>query len=226
MGGLVREPSPEEQALQQKLAELADLNVRLAERERELSVFQAELQTFKQLYLQMVGIRIQELQRIQAQIEEYSALLPDPSLQPSSDLKQIYRQLAKSIHPDFANDPEERERRETLMAEVNKAYEREDLARLRALLEDWSHCPESICGEDLSAELKRTELRIAQSQQRLTNIERQILTLEQTDEHQLQVRAKQAEAAGRDHLSEKAQMLDLKIQAAQRKLNDLKTQAG
>lgn len=225
MGGLVRDPSPEEQELQQKLAELADLNLQIAEREQALSTFQSELQAFKTLYLQMVGIRLQELQRLQAQIEEYSALLSDPTFQSASDLKQLYRQLAKSIHPDFANSPEERERREALMAEVNKAYEREDIARLKALLENWSSCPESVQGEDLEAELQRTRLRILQSEQKLAHIEQQIQALEQTDEHRLQVRAKQAEAAGRDHLSEKAQALDQKIQAAQQKLNDLKTQS-
>jgi hypothetical protein len=225
-GDLVRETSPEELELQKKLAELADLKARLAERELELATFQAELQTFQHLYLQMVGMRLQELQRIKSQIEEYSALFSAQSFHPSGELKQLYRQLAKAIHPDFAADPKERERREVLMADVNQAYEREDIERLRALLEDWSNCPDSIQGEDSTAELLRTLRKITQSQQRLANIEQQIQELGHTDTYRLQVRAKQAKEMGRDLLSEKARILDQKIQAAQQRLNDLKTQAG
>jgi hypothetical protein len=225
-GDLVRDPSPEELELQKKLAELADLKARVAERELELAAFEAELQSFKHLYMQVVVIRMQELQRIKSQIEEYSALFSAQSSDPSGELKQLYRQLAKSIHPDFAADPEERERREALMAEVNQAYEREDVERLRALLEDWSNCPDSIQGEDLTAELMRTILKITQSQNRLANIEQQIQALENTKEYQLRERAKQAREMGRDLLSEKAHFLDQTIQAAQQRLNDLKNQAG
>jgi hypothetical protein len=225
-GDLVRATSPEELALQQRQAELAKLKARLAERELELATFQGELQAFKQLYLQMVGMRLQELERIKSQIEEYSALFATQPFHPSGELRQLYRQLAKAIHPDFAADPEERERREALMAEVNRAYEREDIECLRALLKDWSNCPESIQGEDLSAELMRTLLKITQSQERLANIEQQIRDLESTKEHQLQERVKQAKEMGRDLLSEKAHYLDRKIQAAQQRLNDLKNQAG
>jgi hypothetical protein len=225
-GDLVREPSPEELELQKKLAELADLKARLAERELELATFQAELQMFKQLYLQMVGMRLQELQRITSQIDEYSALFSAQPFDPSVELKQLYRQLAKAIHPDFAADPEERERREALMAEVNKAYEREDIERLRALFEDWANCPDSIQGEDATAELMRTLRKITQSQHRLANIEQQIKELEHTDTYRLQSRTKQAKEMGRDLLSEKAWILDQKIEMAQQRLNDLKTQAG
>ena len=223
-GGLVRDYSTEERELQQKLAELADLEARLIEREREFVAFQAELQIFKHQYLQMVGTRLQKLQQLQSQVAEYRALLAKQEL-PSVELKQLYRQLAKAIHPDFALGSEERERREALMAEVNRAYEREDIERLRALLKDWSSSPDSVQGEDVMAELKRAQLKITQSLKKLADLERQIQSLEQTDERQLQIRAEQAKAAGRDHLAEKAYVLDQKIQALEEQLNDLKSQS-
>ncbi|MCG9892059.1 MAG: hypothetical protein MH252_13380 [Thermosynechococcaceae cyanobacterium MS004] len=224
-GDLVRDPSPEEQELQQKRAELAALKVRLAERELELATFQAELQTFKHLYLKIVGVKIQELQRLHAQIEEYTDLLAAQPSPDAGELKQLYRQLAKAIHPDFATDPEERERREALMAEVNQAYEREDIERLKALLEAWANGPDAIKGEDVAAQLLRILRKITQSQLRLANIEQQIRELENTDEYRLQRRAQQAQEVGRDLLSEKVQALDQKIQAAQARLDELKKQA-
>jgi hypothetical protein len=226
-GGLVKKSSPEAQALQQKQAELAALEARLAERELELATFQAELHTFERLYLQTVGMRQQELQRIEAQIEEYTEYLRSAhQFQPSAELKQLYRQLAKSIHPDLANSPEERAQRERLMAEANRAYECGDIKQLKALLHDWFNCPESVQGEDLAAQLLRTLRKIAQSEQRLANIEQKMQGLEKTDAFRIQSRAKQAKQMGRDLLMEMAQELDKQIQQAQQLLNELKTQTG
>lgn len=223
-GGLIREPSPEEKELQRKRAQLADLETRLAERELELATFQAELHTFERLYLQVVGMRQQELQRIEAQIEDYIALLaPDHPFMPSSELKQLYRQLAKAIHPDLATEPQARAKRELLMAEANRAYERGDIERLKMLFADWSNCPESVQGEDLSAELLRTIRKIAQSEQRLAHIEQKIQRLEKTDVFQLKIKAKRGQQLGRDLLMEMAHELDQQIHRAQHRLNDLKT---
>jgi uncharacterized membrane-anchored protein len=226
-GGLVREPNPEEQELQQKRAELADLETRLAERELELATFQAELHAFERLYLQVVGMRQQELQRIEAQIEEYMAYLAsNHPFQASNELKQIYRQLAKAIHPDLATEPEARAKREALMAEANRAYEGGDIERLKAIFLAWSNDPESIEGEDLNAELLRTLRQIVQSEQRLANIEQNIQSLEKTDLFQLQVKAKRGKQMGRDLLMEMARELDRQIHRAQYRLNELKTRTG
>jgi hypothetical protein len=226
-GGLVRETNSEEQELQQKRAELADLETRLAERELELATFQAELHAFERLYLQVVGMRQQELQRIEAQIEEYIAsLLSTHPFQPSGELKQLYRQLAKAIHPDLATEPEARAKRELLMAEANRAYERGDIERLKALFLDWSNDPDSVQGEDLNAELLRTIRQIVQSELRLANIEQNIQSLEQSDLFQLQVKAKHGQQMGRDLLMEMARELDNQIHRAQYRLNELKTRIG
>ena len=42
-------------------------------------------------------------------------------------LRTIYRQLVSSLHPDREPDPKERERKTSMMKEVNTAYERRDL---------------------------------------------------------------------------------------------------
>jgi uncharacterized membrane-anchored protein len=226
-GGLIREPSPEEKELQNKRTELAGLETRLAERELELATFQAELHAFERLYLQVVGMRQQELQRIEAQIEEYMAYLASAHpFQPSSELKQVYRQLAKAIHPDLATEPEARAKRELLMAEANRAYECGDLERLKTLFLDWSNDPESVQGEDLNAELIRTVRQIVQSEQRLANIEKKIQRLEKTDLFQLQIKAKRGQHMGRDLFAEMAHELDQQIHRAQHRLNELKAHTG
>ncbi|MCM1982311.1 J domain-containing protein [Lyngbya confervoides] len=224
-GGLVRHLSETAKALEQKRLELIDFEARLAERELDLATFQAELDAFERHYLQVVGMRQQELDRIEAQILDYEAsLLAEQNFRPTGELKQLYRELAKQIHPDLATDPDERARREDLMAEVNRAYAAGDLARLQHLFETWNQSPESIQGDDTAAELMRTLRQIAQSQSRLQAIEEKIHAIEGSDLYRLWIKIQRAEQQGRHLLDEMSRQLDRQIQQAQQRLNRLKQQ--
>jgi hypothetical protein len=48
----------------------------------------------------------------------------------SQSVREVYRRLASSLHPDREGDPAERARKTTLMAQVNEAYGRNDLLAL------------------------------------------------------------------------------------------------
>lgn len=48
----------------------------------------------------------------------------------SQSVREVYRRLASSLHPDREADPAERTRKTALMARVNEAYAREDLHAL------------------------------------------------------------------------------------------------
>lgn len=224
---LVREPTPEEVELQKKQAELTDLEARLAQRELDLATFQAELHAFEHRYLEAVGIRHQELDRIEAQIAEYIAHFEaNKDFRPSDHLKQLYRDVAKRIHPDLATDPEERARREDLMAAANRAYEQGNEQRLQAILNNWELSPDSVMGEGAAVELIRTIRKIAQSQRRLALIEQKLTALQKTELRQLQLKTHQAQRMGRDLLHEMAAKVDQQIAKAQARLNDLKTKVG
>ena len=219
----MRDRSSDERELEEKQQELTDLEFTLAQRELDLATFQAELENFERHYMQVVGMRQQELERIEAQILDYQASLEAmQNFNPSLTLKQLYRDLAKQIHPDLATDPEERQRREQIMAEVNRAYAAGDAERLQMLFEEWRNSPESIQGDDTQAILQRTLRKIAQSQSRLTSIEAQIQSLEQTDLFLLWQKQEQVEKLGRNLLNEMANQLEQQIQTAQDQLKQLK----
>ncbi len=67
--------TPEEQELENKLAELAALETSLAGRELDLATHLAQLHAFERKYLQIVGSRYTEINRLEAQIAEYMAYL-------------------------------------------------------------------------------------------------------------------------------------------------------
>ncbi|MBE9256709.1 molecular chaperone DnaJ [Dolichospermum sp. LEGE 00246] len=223
----MRTLAPEDEELEKKKTELTGLETELAQRELDLTTLQAELHAFEREYFRVIGIRYTELDRIEDQIAEYMASLEAiKAFKPSQNLKQLYRDVAKLIHPDLATDEKERLRRQELMAQVNQAYENGDEEKIREILQSWENSPESIRGEGVAAELVRTIRKIAQGKQRLNTIFMEIDLLEKTELYQLKSSVNMAEKSGRNLLSEMATQLDEQIVIAQNKLDELKTQLG
>jgi chromosome segregation ATPase len=140
---------------------------------------------------------------------------------PSESLKKLYREVAKSIHPDLATDDEERTRRHLLMAEANRAYEEGDEARLEAILREWESSPESVKGEGIGIDLVRVIRKIAQIEERLRTIEIEINQLKESDLYKLKVKVEEAEKEGRDLLAEMAEQLDKQIADVRKHLAEI-----
>lgn len=224
---IARKKTPEEDELDKKLVELTALEAKLAQGELDLATLQGELQAFEREYFRVVGVRYTEIDRIEAQIAEYMASLETlGDFEPSHDLKQLYREVAKRIHPDLATDEEERSRRQRLMAEANQAYEDGDEERLRAILRGWGTSSKSTKGQGVVTELVGTIRKISQSQKRLKTIQEEVKALEQTDLYQLKTKVITAQKTGQDLLVEMASQLDEQINAAKERLEELKAKLG
>jgi hypothetical protein len=63
---------------------------------------------------------------------------PDVPVRPSKTAQRLYRELARRSHPDLVQDPAEIARRSAFITRVNAAYEKDDLAGLQKLSEEWS----------------------------------------------------------------------------------------
>ena len=132
--------------------------------------------------------------------------------------KRLFRLIARRIHPDLASDPEERERRTTLMVQANHAYELGDVQALQRLLETWERSPDSVVGHGTKAELERVIRRIAQASERLAEIEREVAALEDSAMGWLRRRVRKAASEGWDLLSHMARELDRQIVEAEAEL--------
>src|ERR1700689_4127447 len=165
-GQITRRLKPEEEEILRKRVELVAIRAALAESELELVDFRSQLAAFEGRYLRQVGTLYAELDEWKARISELHARL-DPSaaanegvheareqarqtyedahgkasetrdFTPSPELRNLFRETAKRIHPDFCKDADDLERRTRFMAEANCAYEAGDADALQRILDEY-----------------------------------------------------------------------------------------
>jgi hypothetical protein len=97
------------------------------------------------------------------------------------ELKSLYRELAKLLHPDLTLDPKEKARRHHLIQQINEAYQAGDLKRLNDIWEAEKNNPENIKGDDIGSALVRAIRKIAQVEKRIATLEYDLEQLRKTD---------------------------------------------
>ena len=237
---IIRKQTPEEAELLRKREELAEVRSALAERELEAADLRAQLRSFEGRYLRLVGVLYAELDEWKAHIAELQARLnPTPAAQeqaqqsrkeadesheathgsasqskdfcPSPDLRSLFREVAKRIHPDFAKDDTDRQRRTGLMAQANEAYSRSDLDTLQSILNDYHESSESVRGEGIGAELIRIIRQIHEARKNIIALDEELDRLASGELSRLKRDTEIAEAEGRDLLAELAATIEGKI---------------
>jgi hypothetical protein len=129
------------------------------------------------------------------------------------EMKRLYREVAKRVHPDLTSDRSDRTKRQQLMADANRAYECGDQQRLLKILTEYEHSPEAVEGEGPGAELVRVIRRVSQARSRLAEIEAETQELLRSDLHQLKLRVDEAEKGGHDILKQMTDRVDQEIAA-------------
>jgi hypothetical protein len=228
---IVRRLSPEEEELAAKRGELAQFEARLADEELALASLKAELAAFEGVYLRRIGVLYSELDdwnarlaelraeraatpearseaataRAQAE-ESYSAAHSEAAeVQPvalSPELKKLYREVAKRVHPDTASDDVDRARRERQMKEVNAAYAAGDEDALRRILAGLDSSPDAVQGSGIGADLIRVLRQLRLVKNRLVAIDLELAVIAETDIALLKAKADTAASQGLDLLAE------------------------
>ena len=139
----------------------------------------------------------------------------------SAEAKSLYRKIASIIHPDKTIDDNSRHLRTRLMAELNEAYARKDIAKMQDILDKWYESPETVSGEGTGAELVRTIRAIAQIKRRISEIETEISGIMISDIYELMVKVHGADLVGRNILAEMSVCIDTEIQDARNELAGL-----
>ena len=150
----------------------------------------------------------------------------DPGLQPepSADLKALFRQVARAVHPDLAEDDEDRARRNRLMAAANQAYDDGDEGALRRILDGDAARPEAVKGDDFGARLARVVRKIAQVRARFTELVELHASLEADPMWELFHTVHAARERGENPLADTEAGLRTQIRAARAQLAALRAE--
>lgn len=145
---------------------------------------------------------------------------PDPATNAANPLKQIYRQLVRRFHPDLAADPQERARRNQLLAEINAAYAAGDIHALQALAAQ----PATAPGNEPLEAIQLHQLRQIHQQltARLAALEREHHDLVNGDMMWIKLQVSLAKREGRDYLRELADQLDREYSIELDRMDELK----
>lgn len=160
-----------------------DLRDRLAELEVEHATLLSELEAFHAEYLRRVGVIDVQLQALRARLaqglpegeaaerryrETTTAMqaVPAPAgPPPTEDLKTLFRDAAKRIHPDLQADEAGRGHAEAFMKRLNQAYAAGDADAIGNLVRQWETSPYAAAGSSaspaLAAAVEQAEARLA-----------------------------------------------------------------
>jgi hypothetical protein len=161
-----------------------------------------------------------EAQAAQNKWSAIAADQPDPAAH--LDLKQLYRELAKRLHPDLTPDPAERVVRSQRMAQVNELYAQHQLDALRQILRDVT-LDQARVRENDEQRLRRLKYERTQLTESIRRFKSEIAELERSALLQLKIEYALQKARGHNVLDEMADRMRAQVQLAQNELAELIT---
>jgi hypothetical protein len=238
---LVRPDQPaQEQDLDQLRAQVAELEALLDARAADVDRVSRELDLFAANYHQQVGTLHEQLDHLELDIAELelgeiskrvaeggpasratpsqaaaAAMASEGAGRYTSDaVRKLFREVARAIHPDLADDDHTRDWRHRLMIEANRAYALRDAEQLGRILEAWERSPEAVQGSDPASMRLRLERRLAQIHEHLDRCDRSLTELRGSSLFELKTMVDEASARGRDLVADMVRRLRRDILAA------------
>lgn len=222
---------------------LAELEAVRRERGDEVARVKSELAAFRIRYRVEVGTLHEELEELEraiaeAELGELSKLVeegrgdpgssaagprPEPATRFTSDaVRKLFRDVAKTIHPDLAQDDATRDRRHALMIEANRAYALGDEERLRSILDAWHRSPEAVQGNDAEAMRARLLRRIAEIEDQLNVYASDLAEMQESPLWKLKAMVDDASVRGKDLVADMVRRLKRDIMASRNRLDAMR----
>jgi hypothetical protein len=220
-------------------ARLTNRQSALDDRAARVVRIKSELDAFRIRYRREVGTLHDQLEELEqaiaeAELGEISKRLEDEGVEEPSTatpvseaaprftsdaVRRLFRDVAKTIHPDLARDEQTRDRRHALMVEANKAYASGDEERLRRILQAWENSPEAVQGDDPESERLRLARRIAQVEDQIVLLDGDLAELTETALFKLKTMVDEAAERGKDLIGDQVRRLKRDVMAARNRLD-------
>ena len=222
------------------------LRDRLAQLELEQATLEAELAAFNADYLRTVGVVMAQFHDIEARLLSLAAqrsgtagdaeaaqsaaararrttaaaaAVPPPAgPAPTGDLKKLFREAAKRMHPDLAPDAETRGHAEAFMKRLNDAYRAGDAEAVADLVRQWEASPYSVAAHDEEGRNVRAARRVGALHTAVERAERRLEEVRTSELAQMMERAMASAVRGGDLLAEMRAAAEAALADARRRL--------
>lgn len=242
---LARHPYAADRDLERLRARVLDFENVLEQRSADVTRTRAGLDAFRIRYRQQVGLLHDQLDTLELALAEAELgilservakhdvtneppigvpIASAPRALTSDAVRKLFRDVAKTIHPDRAENDAARDRRHTLMIEANRAYALGDEQQLRAILDAWERSPEAVQGSDPEAMRLRLERRMAQIEEQLGQLDAELAAIKETSLWKLKAMADEEAARGNDLITDMIRRLRRDILVATNRLDALTPQ--
>jgi hypothetical protein len=226
--------------------ETARLRDRLAEIEVDMATLEAELAAFNSDYMRVVMTVMLDVQELEARIlaivaarsgasddadaahsarqrvnettAHIRAVPKTPGPIPTGDIKKLFRDAAKRMHPDLAPDDEARGHAEAFMKRLNTAYRAGDAEGIVNLLSQWEASPFGAGSDDDAARAGR---RVGALGNAVSRAEQHIRELRSSELAQLLDRAMAVAGTGGDLLADMRRDAEAALARARARLAEL-----
>lgn len=234
---LVRYEPPPTKVLAGRMLLLAELRESLEQLEADRDKLQHQLREFEKRFRPAVGDRYDQLEELREQIrsawaevgrarngslkpadKSLSDDVPQKAFKPEDELKNLFRALARKIHPDLADDYADRRHRHEFMAEATRAYRAADHRRLQWLLEHWEAARSLPNGFEQASRLARTSQQIAWVRYRIREVNADVAECGASSTMRLMEQSSDARSKGRNLVIEMRNQVIKKIEEAERDL--------
>jgi hypothetical protein len=226
--------------------EAARLRDRLAEIEVDTATLEAELAAFSSDYMRVVMTVMLDVQELEARIlaivathtgaagdadaaqsararvsettAHIRAIPKTPGPIPTGDIKKLFRDAAKRMHPDLAADAQARGHAEAFMKRLNTAYRASDAEAIVDLVGQWDASPFGARSVDDGARASRRVDALATA---VGRAEQRLEELRGSELAQLLDRAMATAAAGGDLLADMRRDAEAALVRARARLAEL-----
>lgn len=243
MTTLVHWKERDDEDLEALTTRLAGLEALLAERIAESNGARRDLERFRVRYRTEVGRLHEQLDDLELAIaeaelgelskkleeggrrtaQESPAPRPAPMARFTTDaVRKLFRDVAKTIHPDLARDDVARDRRHALMAEANRAYALGDEDHLRLILQAWESSPEAVQGGDAEAMRLRLIRRLARVEGQLDELVSELAAMRESPLWKLKAMVDEAAGRGKDIVRDMVERLQRDIMVATNRLEAMR----
>ncbi len=229
--------------------ETAWLRDRLAEIEVDTATLEAELAAFDSDYMRVVMTVMLDVQELEARIlaivaarsgasddadaaqsarqrvnettAHIRAVPKTPGPIPTGDIKKLFRDAAKRMHPDLAPDEEARGHAEAFMKRLNTAYRAGDAEAIVNLLGQWEASPFGAGSDEETARSALAARRVGALGEAVNRAQQRLEELRSSELAQLLDRAMATAAAGGDLLADMRRDAEAALVGARARLAEL-----